>query len=88
MRFIRKPGVEAAALNDQTVLFDPDKKIFCVLNETAAFLWEALATSVTSDELLDALAKSFDVTGDENARQDLDDALAELTELDLITAVT
>jgi PqqD family protein of HPr-rel-A system len=88
MRFARKAGIETAPMPGQTVLFDPDKKTFCVLNETAAFLWETLSQEATSDELSSALARSFEVPDDDTARRDVRAALDELRRLDLITAVS
>lgn len=71
-------------MQEQTVLFDPDKNTFCVLNESAAVLWDLLETPITVDDLSEGLAASFDTPEGESVREHVDSTLAELTELDLV----
>ena len=84
MRYVHKPGVEAAAMQDQTVLYDLTSKRFCVLNDTAAFLWSQLAEGRTADELCGSLVAAFDGVDEGTARGDVEAALAELMTLDLV----
>jgi hypothetical protein len=84
MRYVHRAGVEAAAMQDQTVLYDVQSKRFCVLNDTAAFLWRQLSEGKTADELSGSLMQTFDGVDEGTARSDVEDALAELVKLDLV----
>ncbi len=54
-----------------------------VLNEVSAFLWEKLQSSVTREELLNALLEEYDVPKD-IAERDLDALLKRFDEYGLI----
>ncbi len=84
MKFRRREGVDEAPMENQTVLYIPTSKAFCVLNETAAFLWERLAKEATADELVQAMVEAFDGVDSATAGQDVRVALDELNDLDLL----
>jgi len=51
--------VESAPLQGETIVYNPETKRFCMLNATAAFLWERLDSPRTLEELSTALRSSF-----------------------------
>ncbi|MBI1787421.1 MAG: PqqD family protein [Acidobacteria bacterium] len=87
-RFQRNPQVETASLQDETVLLNPADNKFCVLNRTAAFLWENLAEPRTAGQLADQLSQSFDGVTRDDALRDIQDALNQLTSLALVSATS
>lgn len=84
VRYARQPDVEAAPMQEETVLYHPVRKKFCVLNETAAFLWTALDQPRSADELARRVLDAFDGVEPAVASRDVDTALAELAELGVI----
>ncbi len=55
-----------ASMNEETMLFDPEKNLFFQLNPTAAFLWKQLTEPNTPERLADEVCKRFEgaVSGD------------------------
>ena len=53
------------------------------LNETGAFLWKALETGATKEELLEKLTAEYDVDED-TAKKDIDAFVAKLEEAKLV----
>ena len=58
-QYVRNPKVEAAPMNRETVLFNPANNKFCVLNVTAAFIWDTLERRNTVPDIAAALAGQF-----------------------------
>lgn len=77
----RNPVVEAAPMSGETVLYNPETNRFCVLNETATFIWETLEEPQTPSQLRDRLLTRFEGVDGEVAESDIGEALSELTEL-------
>ena len=65
--YARGPAIEMAPLQDETILFNPSKNQFCVLNNTAAFIWNHLASPVTTEALAARLCESFSSVAPEHA---------------------
>ena len=86
-RFRRKPAVEAAPMQEETILYDPGSKRFCLLNATAAFLWDRLAEPVTADQLREALCGRFPGVDRAVAEQDVHKALQEFRTLAVVETV-
>ena len=82
----RNSAVEAAPMQGETILYDPDANRFCVLNGTAAFLWERLEEPHTAGELSQALCAGFDGVAVEQAERDVQSALARFQDLALVVA--
>ena len=73
----RNPTVEAAPMSGETVLYNPDTNQFCVLNETAAFIWEALEEPKTQRQLCDGLLAEFEGVDLEAAERDVEATLSQ-----------
>lgn len=85
-RFQRNPAIEAAPMQDETILFDPATNTFCMLNGTAAFLWERLAAPCTAEQLAAAVCGSFDGVSEAVAEDDVRGALHEFSALRFVSA--
>ena len=82
--YCRCASIEMAPLQDETILFDPDRKLFCVLNPTASFLWSQLATPTTTDSLAVKVCESFSGVSAENALLDTNRTVEEMLALNFI----
>ena len=74
-------------MQGETVLFNPQTKKFCVLNETAAFLWDQLDQPRTEAELRERLLAEFDGVNESLADQDVRTTLKQFTDLDITIVV-
>lgn len=83
-RFRRNPAVEAAPMQQETILYNPGIKKFCLLNATAAFLWEQLAQPATSEQLSDAICTHFQGVDRAGAERDVRKALEELQSMAIV----
>ncbi len=80
----RSPAIEMAPLQEETILFDPQNNKFCLLNRTAAFLWNQLATPTSSDALGAKICESFSGVALENAVRDTRSTLHEMRSLNFV----
>jgi hypothetical protein len=80
----RSPTIEMAPLQDETILFDPQKNQFCLLNRTAAFIWNQLATPASSDALGAKICQSFSGVALGDAVRDTNGALEQMRSLSFV----
>jgi hypothetical protein len=80
----RSPAIEMAPLQEETILFDPQKNKFCLLNRTASFIWKQLAAPTSPDALGARICESFSGVALENAVRDASGALEEMRSLNFI----
>ncbi|HEX9580956.1 MAG TPA: PqqD family protein [Gemmatimonadales bacterium] len=86
-RYQRSPEIEAAPMQDEAVLFNPVTKKFCVLNETAAFLWKLLEHPRSEDDLSSQLCSEFEGVDAPLAAQDVQKTLRQFAELKIVVPV-
>lgn len=84
----RNPDIEAAPMAGEAILFNPVSNRFCLLNGTAAFVWEQLEKPATAEQLSAELCRHFDGAEPARVEQDVRDALNQFTELALISPET
>ncbi len=84
MRYQRNPAVESAPMQQEVILFEPAANAFCLLNGTAAFLWERLERPATADELAEALCGHYQGVDTARASADVEKALAEFSRLAVV----
>lgn len=77
-RYVRNPDVEMAPMRDECVLFNPSNSKFCLLNRTAAMLWQRLESPRTAEELAAELEGHFAGVSREKAVEDVRNAVREL----------
>lgn len=84
-RFSRAAGVEAAPMKGETVLFNPANRKFCVLNSTAAMIWDILAQPRTVPEIVGAIREKYEGVDPGRVEQDVRKALEELRGIACVT---
>jgi hypothetical protein len=83
-QFRRSADVEAAPLKDECVLFNQKTNKFFMLNRTMAFIWSRLEQTATPSQISEELQKSFAGVTAEQAHADVELALREMLELELL----
>jgi hypothetical protein len=77
----RNRAVDLAPMKDESVLFHPDINKFCLLNTTAAFLWNQLEKPHTIPELGQLLTDHFDSVSITEATRNVEGVVNELLAL-------
>lgn len=72
-------------MRDEAVLFNPANNQFCVLNKTAAFIWERLAEPQSVEELCAALSASFNNAQGSGVSADVTAMLSQMREASCVT---
>lgn len=83
-RYHRNPAIEAAPLQQELMLFNATTKKFCVLNSSAAHIWERLSEPRTADELVSSLREHFAGTDAAAVEKDVQTVLGQLVSLELV----
>ncbi len=83
-QYSRNPKVEAAPMKGETVLFNPGNNKFCVLNATAAFIWNMLDRPRTQAEISAAVAAHFANVDLARAEHDVGVALTQLSGIECV----
>jgi PqqD family protein of HPr-rel-A system len=65
MTFKRDAGLPFQTLEEETIVVDPKTREVHLLNDTAARVWELLASAQSVDELTAALGEEYDAPADE-----------------------
>lgn len=86
MLYRQCPSIEAAPLQEETILFHPEKKQFCVLNRSASFIWNQLATPASTNSVAAKLCESFSGISLENALGDTDRTVQEMLALKFVAS--
>jgi PqqD family protein of HPr-rel-A system len=84
--FVATQGLETTALEEGAILFHPKSGKFVMLNRSAALVWAELSTPKTEEELARKLSTSFADVAPAAARTDVQDVLARLRELELVSS--
>ncbi len=77
----RIPGIEVAPMQGESILFDPATNRFCLLNDTAAAVWEHLAHPATVEQIASELQIHFEAPAPAQVEQDVRAALEQFVEL-------
>jgi len=80
----RNTAVEAAPLNDEAILLEPEVSKFYLLNRTSSFLWERLSEPATAEALASEVCKTFDDIAQGDALRDVQIALEEMVSMKLV----
>lgn len=81
----RNATIEAAPMQGESILFDAERNRFCLLNSTAAFVWERLAQPMTVEALSAELCRQFSTPEPARVEADVRAALDKFAELALLT---
>jgi hypothetical protein len=77
----RNRTVDIAPMKEESVLFHPETNKFCLLNVTAAFLWNQLDEPRPVPELAQMLCDHFDGVRISDATRDVEKVVNELLTL-------
>ncbi len=83
-RYRQVAQVEAAPMLAETILYHPTKQQFCVLNATAAFVWESMKAPSSASELATALLGHFSGVDATEAERGVAETIKRLHDLELI----
>lgn len=81
--YIRSQRVDISRVGTRAVLYHRDSRKALVLNPSASWLWEQLASTRSRDQLADALRERYSLSSDQAAR-DTDQFLSDLRQHDAI----
>ena len=84
MTFKRDAGVPFQKLEEETIVVDPRTREVHLLNDTAARIWELLASARSIDDLAATLADEYDAPADE-LRAGVEELLAGLRDKGLLS---
>jgi hypothetical protein len=84
MLYSRDNSVEAAPLQDETILLQPAAKTFCVLNQTAAFIWNEISLPTSADDIALRMAVTFKGVNGNQATSDVESALRQLVAMGFV----
>ena len=76
-----------APMKDETVLFNPGNNKFCVLNRTAALIWEWLESPRSEEDIVTALRDRFQSAPPAQVESDVHAALHELRSIECVVSV-
>ncbi len=82
--YSRNPAIEAAPLQGESILFDPASHRFCLLNGTAAFVWDRLVKPATVEQITAELCQHFATPEPARVEEDVRAALQKFSELALV----
>jgi len=86
LKVSRNPTVDLAPMKNESVLFQPQTNKFCLLNATAAFLWNQLERPCTVAELAQELCDHFEGVSLTEAIRDVEQTVNELLSLQCLTS--
>jgi len=75
-----------APMKSETVLFNPANNKFCVLNETASFIWQVLEQPQTAEAIAVAVERRFANVSLQQAERDVQQALMELRGIECVVS--
>jgi hypothetical protein len=84
--YFRNASIEAAPLQDETILLNPENNQFCMLNRTASFIWNRLGGMQPTDALAAGICSNFSGVSREVAIADIDRTLQQLLSLKFVAA--
>ena len=86
--YLQNSSVEAAALQEETILFDSKQNKFCMLNRTASFIWACLRSPASAEQVAAGLRAQFEGVSDVQAIEDAETILNSLVSMGLVNSVS
>lgn len=84
MRYHRSSSTQTSPVGDRVVLYDDNSRKAIVLNPTGAFLWQALSTPQSADELSHQLHARFPATDAAQIHHDVEACLRDLVKQEIV----
>jgi PqqD family protein of HPr-rel-A system len=82
----RDPALPFQRMDEEAIVVDPRMREVHLLNETAARIWELLATASSVDDLVATLADEYEDVSPEALRAEVETFVGELGGKGLLTA--
>jgi PqqD family protein of HPr-rel-A system len=76
--WLRDPALPYQRMDEEAIVVDPRTREVHLLNETAARIWELLATATSVDELCEVLADEYEGAPPEALRSEVESFVSEL----------
>ncbi|MFQ5702926.1 MAG: PqqD family protein [Gemmatimonadales bacterium] len=86
-RYRRDPDIESAPMPEDTILYNPSASNFCMLNQTAAHVWEKLASPASTDELVSSIREHFSVGETDAVERDVRETLRQFQDMKMVVPV-
>ena len=86
MPYLRDSEVETAPLQNETILLRPSSNKFCLLNQTASFIWNEVGTPKSAEDIADQLVTAFTDVGLQEAISDVKATLEQLSSMGFVVA--
>jgi coenzyme PQQ synthesis protein D (PqqD) len=86
-RYRQNPAVEAAALQDETILLHPETNQFCILNHTASVIWSKVGEVASSEEIAAEISAKFADVTEVEALRGVEEALRQMVDRQLVSRV-
>jgi Coenzyme PQQ synthesis protein D (PqqD) len=87
MRCQQNALVEAAALENETLLFHPQANKFYVLNSTSSFIWSHLQEPCTVQQIAEEINRNFQDVTEQGTIRDVENTIQDMLTLGLIVSV-
>jgi len=84
-RFKQNADIEAALLEDEIILLEPETSQFCTLNRTAAVIWSLVAEPATVEEIAAGVCEQFAGAAEADVRRDVEETLQQMVTLQFVT---
>jgi len=84
---IRKPGITAKDIGDETLLYSAEQEAIHILNPTAKLIWEFCDGERTLEDMEQAIRASFSVPDEHNVGEDIRQILEVFEEKGLLSAL-
>ena len=86
-RYLRNPDIESAPMPEEMILYNAGESNFCMLNSTAAQVWDRLATPASAEELVSSIREHFSVAAADPVERDVQETLQRFQEMKMVVPV-
>lgn len=86
-RYLRNPDIESAPMPEEMILYNSGESNFCMLNSTAAHVWERLATPASTDDLVSSIREHFSLAESNTVERDVRETLRQFQDMKMVVPV-
>ena len=84
--YVRNPAVAATEIDAETFIVEPETGEVFYLDEVTSALWRFIAEPRSDVEIVEAFAEAFPDAGNDRIAADIQTALTDMTDRDLVVA--
>ena len=82
--FHQNPEVETSPIQEELIVFNPRSGKFCILNQTSTSIWTLLKIPCSTEQMAEAITRTYGGVDIGQARQDVELMLQEMLNLELV----